>query len=378
MKMVLRWFGEGFDPVPLEYIRQVPGITGVAPMLCDVPAGEVWPLDRIMAMKRQINSHGLDMEVIESVNVHEDIKLGFPTRDLYIDRYIAVLEALGKAGVKVVCYNFMPVFDWIRTELAHVLDDGSTTLSYESALVDGVDPQKLVEDFQANAKGFVLPGWEPERLAVLSRLFEAYKSVGEEDLWHNLEYFLKAVIPTAERVGIKMAIHPDDPPWSLFGLPRIITGERGLERVAGIVDSPSNGITLCSGSLGAESRNDIPALIRRFGSMGRIAFGHVRNVMRRAGKGGRVDFYDAAHFSPMGSLDMYEIMRAYHDIGFEGYIRPDHGRMIWGESGRPGYGFYDRSLGAAYLLGLWEALEKGKRGEGLALSKAGSLRGGER
>lgn len=360
MKMVLRWFGQGFDPVPLEYIRQVPGISGVVPMLCDLTAGEPWPMDRVLAMKSQINAHDLEMEVVESVNVHEDIKLGLPSRDRYIENYIATLKVLGEAGVRVVCYNFMPVFDWIRTELARVLDDGSTTLAYKGVLVDGVDPQDFAKSFQANSGGFALPGWEPERLVSLSKLFAAYREVGEEELWRNLAYFLEAVIPEAEKAGIRMAIHPDDPPWSLFGLPRIITGERGLERLVSLVDSPSNALTLCSGSLGADADNDIPALVRRFGGMGRIAFAHVRNVKRRREKDGSIDFYDAAHFSTAGSLDMYEIMRAYKDIGFGGYLRPDHGRMIWGETGRPGYGFYDRSLGASYLLGIWEALEKSK------------------
>jgi mannonate dehydratase len=360
MKMCFRWFGEGFDPVPLEFILQIPGISGVVPTLFDVPVGETWPLERILGMKRLIESRNLTMEVIESVNVHEDIKLGFSSRDHYIENYIQTLENLGKAGVKVVCYNFMPVFDWIRTELSHVLEDGSEVLYYDNTLVNGIDPQKFVEDFNVNSKGFSLPGWEPERLAALSLLFDAYKNVREDDLWRNLEYFLKAVVPAAERVGIRMAIHPDDPPWSVFSLPRIITNEQSLERLVGLVDSPSNGITLCSGALGADSRNDIPALVRRFGGMDRIPFGHVRNIMRLSGQGSRTTFYDSAHLSQMGSLDLFEIMRAYHDIHFDGYIRPDHGRMIWGDKGRPGYGFYDRALGVEYLLGIWEALEKGE------------------
>ncbi|GAB6276364.1 MAG: mannonate dehydratase [Rectinema sp.] len=360
MKMVFRWFGEGFDPVPLEYIRQIPGVSGVVPMLSDIPAGDVWPLERILAMKRRVEAHGLAMEVIESVNVHEDIKLGLPDRDQYISNYIATLENLGKAGVKVVCYNFMPVFDWVRTDLSHTLDDGSKVLYYDSAFVDGVDPEAFAKRFNAGSNGFSLPGWEPERLETLRRLFEQYKGMPEEELWRNLEYFLKAVIPAAERAGIKMAIHPDDPPWSVFGLLRIIKNEESLERLVGLVHSPSNGIALCSGALGADARNDIPSIVRRFGGMGRIPFAHVRNVMHTSGQGSHTTFYDAQHLSSMGSLDMYEIMRAYSDIDFEGYIRPDHGRMIWGESGRPGYGFYDRALGVSYLLGLWEALRKGK------------------
>ncbi|MEN6500725.1 MAG: mannonate dehydratase [Rectinema sp.] len=361
MKIVFRWFGEGFDPVPLEYIRQIPGISGVVPMLSDIPVGEIWPQERIFSMKRRVEAHGLTMEVVESVNVHENIKLGTPDRDRYIDNYIATLENLGKAGVKVVCYNFMPVFDWIRTDLSHELDDGSKVLYYDSTFVEGVTPEAFAKRFSAHSNGFSLPGWEPERLEALTRLFDQYRGMTEEDLWQNLAYFLKAVVPAAERAGIKMAIHPDDPPWPVFGLLRIIRNEQSLERLISLVDSPSNGIALCSGSLGADAGNDIPSMVRRFGGMGRIPFAHVRNVMRGAGRG--TTFYDAAHPSFIGSLDMYEIMRAYSDIDFEGYMRPDHGRMIWGENSRPGYGFYDRALGVMYLLGLWEALRKGKKQE---------------
>jgi mannonate dehydratase len=361
--MTFRWFGEGYDLVPLAHIRQIPGVSGVVTMLCDIPVGEAWPLDRVLAMKRQVEAAGLGMEVVESVNVHEDIKRGLPSRDRYIENYITSLASLGAAGVKVVCYNFMPIFDWTRTELARVLPDGSTTLSYDDSIVSGLDPQAFAKQIEAGSNGFSLPGWEPERLALLSGLFEAYRGMDGESLWKNLEYFLKAVVPAAERAGIRMAIHPDDPPWPIFGLPRIITGEESLERLVGLVDSPSNGITLCSGSLGADAANDIPALVRRFGAMGRIPFGHVRNVSRRSpssGASGPGDFHETAHASSAGSLDMFEIMRAYHDIHFDGWLRPDHGRMIWGEKGRPGYGLYDRALGAAYLGGLWEALEKGE------------------
>lgn len=361
MKFVFRWFGEGFDPVPLNYIKQIPGISGVVSMLCDIPSGEVWPKEKILSMKEGITKHGLSMEVIESVNVHESIKLGAPNRDLYIGNYIKTIRNLGQAGVKVICYNFMPIFDWIRTELSHTLPDGSQALYYNSAFVNGPSPEEFAAEFTKHSNGFSLPGWEPERLALLKPVFEQYKSLDEDDLWRNLEYFLKAIVPEAERVGIKMAIHPDDPPWSIFGLLRIMKNEKDLERLTSLVNSPSNGIALCSGALGADARNDIPAMIRRFGGAGRIPFAHVRNVMRSAGKVDTSVFYDAPHPTDMGSLDMYQIMRAYSDIGFDGYIRPDHGRMVWGEDGRPGYGFYDRALGVMYLFGLWEALLNERR-----------------
>ncbi|MDP3863327.1 MAG: mannonate dehydratase, partial [Rhodoferax sp.] len=161
-------------------------------------------------------------------------------------------------------------------------------------------------------------------------------------------------IPVAEEAGIKMAMHPDDPPRPIFGLPRIVKNRDDLARLVKIVDSKANGITLCSGSLGADLCNNIPSLVREFGGQGRIHFGHLRNV--KVEEDGT--FYESTHNSCDGSLDMAEIVKAYHDVGFEGYVRPDHGRMIWGETGKPGYGLYDRALGAVYLNGLWEAVSK--------------------
>jgi mannonate dehydratase len=353
MKMTFRWFGEHDDRISLAQIRQIPGVSGVVTSLLDIPVGEVWPLDRIHCVKSQIAQYGLECEVIESVNIHEDIKLGLSSRDRYIENYRLTLRNLGNAGIKVLCYNFMPVFDWIRSDLARELTDHSTVLSYEERLIPK-DPMQMVAEMERNSNGFHLPGWEPERLQHLKKLFEMYQAVDVEQLWRNLEYFLKAVVPVAEDVGIKMAIHPDDPPWSIFGLPRIVTCRANLERLIGLVDSPFNGLTLCSGSLGANPGNNIPELIRYFGVKGRIAFGHVRNIKIHS----LGNFDEASHKSEDGSFDMYEIMKAYYDIGFTGYIRPDHGRMIWGEQGRPGYGLYDRALGITYLNGLWEAIGK--------------------
>jgi mannonate dehydratase len=354
MKMVFRWFGSERDSVPLSYIRQIPGVDGIVGALYDVPVGEAWPAAGIARLKSEAETYGLSLEVIESVNVHEDIKLGLPSRDRYIENYRVTLERLADAGVKVVCYNFMPVFDWFRTELAHELPDGSTALFYEAMKVSELTPEAVVESIERESKGFQLPGWEKERLVELRSLFASYEGLGPDDLFENLGCFLNALMPTCERRGIKLAIHPDDPPWPIFGLPRIVGDEAGLARILGLVDSPCNGLTLCSGSLGANPKNDVPALVRRFSGMGRVHFAHVRNI-RRFPNG---DYTECAHLSRDGSLDLYEIMKAYHDTGFEGYVRPDHGRMIWGEEGRPGYGLYDRALGIAYLNGIVEALDK--------------------
>ena len=260
--------------------------------------------------------------------------------------------------MKVICYNFMPVFDWTRSDLFKPRADGATVLAYDQAVIDKItDPQDFADRIQQGAGEFEMAGWEPERMAEIKHLFAQYQSVSHEDLFRNLRYFLEAVIPVCERYDVKMAIHPDDPPWDIFGLPRICTNRDNVTRILSLVDSPCNGLTLCSGSMGSNPCNDIPAMVREFGSRGRIHFGHVRNI-KFTGPG---QFEEAAHFSADGSLDLYEIMKAYYDIGFEGYIRPDHGRMIWDEQGRAGYGLYDRALGVAYLSGLWEAIQKDHR-----------------
>jgi mannonate dehydratase len=186
----------------------------------------------------------------------------------------------------------------------------------------------------------------------LKELFAAYGEVDEDTLAANLKYFLERIIPVCKECDVKMAIHPDDPPWDIFGLPRIVRNAADLDRLLGMVDSPYNGLTLCTGCMGANPENDIPAMIRRFGK--RIHFTHVRNIKWEKPR----CFYESAHRSCDGSLDLYEIMKAYYDIGFTGYVRPDHGRMIWDETARPGYGLYDRALGVAYINGLWEAINK--------------------
>jgi mannonate dehydratase len=344
MKMTFRWYGDS-DPVRLEYIRQIPGMHGIVSAIYDVPVGEVWPVAKLAALRDRIEAAGLRFEVVESVPVHEDIKLGKPTRDALIANFEQNIRNCAAVGIKVICYNFMPVFDWTRTEMAMELPDGSFTLAFDAAAVAKIDPEK----------GIALPGWDasykPEELR---SLLAEYRSVDEEALWRNLEYFLRKIIPVAEAAGVRMAMHPDDPPRPIFGLPRIVKNHDDLLRLTGIVDSPANGITLCSGSLGADLCNDVPSLVRTFGGMGRIHFGHVRNVAVQPDG----TFYESAHLSCEGSLDLAEIVKAYHDIGFEGYLRPDHGRMIWGETGKPGYGLYDRALGAVYINGLWEAVSK--------------------
>jgi len=344
MKMTFRWYGDT-DPVSLKYIRQIPGMTGIVSAIYDVPVGEVWPIEKLQALRETINAAGLEFEVVESIPVHEDIKLGKPSRDRLIANFQQNIRNCAAVGVKVVCYNFMPVFDWTRTEMAMELPDGSTTLAFDAKAVAKIDLEQ----------GISLPGWDASyQPAELKALLAEYKNVSEEVLWSNLEYFLKAIIPVAVEANVKMAMHPDDPPRPIFGLPRIVKNRDDLARLLAIVDSPANGLTLCSGSLGADLCNNIEALVREFGGRGRIHFGHVRNVKVEPDG----TFYESGHRSCEGSLDLAKIMKAYHDVGFDGYVRPDHGRMIWGETGKPGYGLYDRALGAVYINGLWEAIDK--------------------
>ncbi|EDP68333.1 mannonate dehydratase [Carnobacterium sp. AT7] len=345
MEMTFRWYGES-DPISLEYIRQIPGMKGIVSAIYDIPVGEVWPLEKIKALKSSIEAKGLELSVIESVPVHEDIKTGKPTRDKYIENYKTTLTNLGEAGIPVVCYNFMPVFDWTRSDLAFPLPDGSNALIFDEEQVNKMDPRTLS-----------LPGWDESYSSEeMNNLMDEYKSIDDEKLWENLEYFIKAIMPTAEAAGVKMAIHPDDPPYSIFGLPRIITGQAALERFIKLYDSEYNGVTLCVGSFASDPKNDAVAILESMLEKNRVNFVHARNVKLMGGK----SFQESAHLSEMGSIDMYRVVKALSDHDFKGAIRPDHGRMIWGETGKPGYGLFDRALGATYLNGLYEAAQKAK------------------
>ncbi len=346
MKMSFRYYGEK-DPISLNYIRQIPNLSTIVSAVYDVKPGEVWPRESLAKLKESCQKEGLSFEVVESIPVSEDIKLGKPNRDELIAVYAENIRRAGEVGVRCVCYNFMPVFDWIRTDLAYLNADGSYSLSYDAEEFKRLDPKNLH-----------LPGWDesytPEGLRLL---LKEYEGMSHERLRENLIYFLKGIMPACEEAGVDMAIHPDDPPWDVFGLPRVVSTSKDFETMFEAVPSTHNGMTFCLGSLAEGEGNDVYAMAERFSKENRIKFAHLRNVKRDDGKG---SFHESGHLSKDGSVDMARIVKILVGNSFDGYVRPDHGRRIWGEKGNPGYGLYDRALGIAYLNGLFEMAEKEK------------------
>lgn len=370
MHMGFRWYGEGNDTISLDDIRQIPGVETIVWSLHHKQAGQVWEPDEIEHAMTTITdlsprdrargiSKTFNADVVESVNVHESIKTGKTVlgmdRDQAIETYIRTVANLGKAGVKVVTYNFMPVFDWLRTEMFHPCPDGSTALYYNQHQVDQLSPQGIIDETLKGAGSLTVPGWEPERLAHLPELMEAYQGMDHEQMYANYKYFLDAVIPTCERYDVKLAVHPDDPAFDLFGWPRVVSSKEGLERVLNLNTSPYNGLCLCLGSFSSRRGNDAVDAVKTF--MNRIHFSHVRNIRFTDEDG---SFTEVGHRASEGDVDTVGIMKAYAEADYQGYIRPDHGRHLWSENTeagrpRPGYGLYDRAMGIQYLLGVWDA-----------------------
>lgn len=351
MKWGFRWYGQE-DSISLKNVGQIPGINGIVGTLLDKLPGDVWEVDEIQQLKNSIEDGNLELLGIESVAIHDSIKAGTKEREHYIDNYIQTIKNLAKCDIHLICYSFKPIFGWAKTDLFYENLDGSFSLVYDQAVVDTMNPNEMYTLIHSQSKGFRLPGWEKERLKKFNRLVETYEGVTEEILFENLTYFLKKIIPVCEEMDVRMAIHPDDPPWEIFGFPRITKNVDDLKKIIAIVDSPYNGITLCTGSLGADPKNDLVEIIHEVGN--RINFVHFRNV----GFMNERKFKETAHLSTEGSLDMYAIMQALVHIGFDGVIRPDHGRTVWGEVAMPGYGLYDRAMGITYMQGLHEAITK--------------------
>ncbi len=344
MKLIFRWYGDN-DSIPLDYIRQIPNMTGVCTACYDFKPGEVWSEESLLHLKNELKAHDLEMEVIESIPVSENIKLRNEKCEEDIEVFKKNLRLCAKVGVKVVCYNFMPVFDWLRTDMHHKNKDGSNSLAYSADDFARIDPKHLH-----------LPGWDESYTEdELQKLLSIYQKVSKEQLFANLIHFLEEVIPVCEECDIKMAIHPDDPPWDIFGLPRVVSTEKDYDKLFEAVPSIYNGITLCTGSLGASKRNNIYAMAEKYASQGRVHFAHLRNVLYTDDKD---SFVEMGHASCAGSLDIAKVVTLLVQNGFDGYVRPDHGRNIFGENEKPGYGLYDRALGAAYINGLFEMAEK--------------------
>jgi mannonate dehydratase len=386
MEQTWRWFGPG-DPIELRHIRQA-GASGVVTALHHIPYGEVWSVEEITARKAEIeadSSLGLRWSVVESLPVHEAIKIGEGDLDRLFETYRQSLVNLGRCGVTTICYNFMPVLDWTRTELAHALPGGGTALrfnAHEFAAFDCLmlerpgaeadhsaevlararawferasegDKRKLHANIMAGLPGafdrYDLPG--------LRKMLDRYREVTRERLRDNLARFLREVIPTAEEAGIRMAIHPDDPPRPLMGLPRIVSNADDIAFILGAVDAPANGLTLCSGSLGAGPANDVPAIARRFAK--RIHFAHLRNVRKEADG----SFMEADHLG--GDTDMVALVgvlleeqKRRRDAGDPRWripLRPDHGHELLDDVGKPthpGYPAIGRLKGLAELRGV--------------------------
>ena len=383
LEQTFRWYGPS-DPVTLKTISQA-GATGVVTALHHIPSGEVWSTEEIEKRKKVIQSAGLRWSVVESVNVHESIKTASPDREKYAENYIATLKNLSQAGIKIVCYNFMPVLDWTRTDIDFRLPNGASALRFHAPALAAFDLyilqregayQEFSRQQQDDAKEYFdsLSAEEKQQLTknVMAGLpgtkdvltidqfkghLEKYKGIDAQQLKQNLAWFLQTIIPEAEKLGVKMCIHPDDPPFPIMGLPRVVSKEEDLLHVVNACPSPSNGLTFCTGSLGARGDNDLPAMIDRLGE--HIHFLHLRNVKREADG----SFYEDNHLE--GSSDMYAIMKSVlteqkrraesgrTDIAIP--MRPDHGHKLLDDFNYdtfPGYSAIGRLKGLAELRGL--------------------------
>jgi mannonate dehydratase len=383
LEQTFRWYGPS-DPVTLTAVRQT-GATGVVNALHHIPSGEVWSAEEIEERKNFIQAAGLTWSVVESVNIHESIKTASPDREKYAEKYIETLKNLSEAGIKTVCYNFMPVLDWTRTDVDYRLPNGASALRFHASALAAFDLYILeregayndfTADQQQKAKAYLdsltaeqkkqlitnimagLPGTKDVlTLDQFKGHLEKYKGIGADQLKQNLAWFLQSIVPDAEKLGIKMCIHPDDPPFAILGLPRVVSTESDLLDVVNASPSISNGLTFCTGSLGAREDNDLPAIIGRLGK--HIHFLHLRNV-RRENDG---SFYEADHLA--GSTNMYAVMKAVlqeqknrEDSGRENVaipMRPDHGHKLLDDFNYntfPGYSAIGRLKGLAELRGL--------------------------
>ncbi len=376
LRQTWRWFGPN-DPVSLEYVKQT-GAVGIVTALHHVPHGEVWTYDEIMERKKMIESYGLTWDVVESVTIHEEIKTRSGEYQQWIEKYKESLRNLAKAGLRVITYNFMPVNDWTRTNLDYVMPDGSKALYFnwvDLAVFDlyilqrnnaekdyapiilteakkrhATYSQKELDDL-AGVVMFGIPGEEKITVESMRKKLARYDHITSADLRNNLVYFLQQITPLCDELGLELAIHPDDPPCDILGLPRIVKNQEDLEYILNSVPNKSNGVCFCTGSLGANPVNDLPAMAKKLGN--RIHFVHLRNVK----KDEQGNFYEDDHLG--GDNDMFAVLKellviqqkAAHQISF----RPDHGHQMMDDLNKvtnPGYSCIGRMRGLAELRGL--------------------------
>ena len=389
MEKTWRWFGKK-DKITLPMLRQI-GVKGIVTALHDVPNGEIWTMEAINDLKSYIESYGLRWSVVESLPVCEAIKYAGAEREQLIENYKVSLANLGKCGIKTVCYNFMPVIDWIRTDLQHPWPDGTSSLYYDrirfayfdirileregaekdyteeelqkvaelDKVITEAEKDALIDTIIVKTQGFVngnIKEGDKNPVSIFKRLLALYKDINRDALRENMRYFLSAIMPVCEEYGVNMCVHPDDPPFQVLGLPRIVTNENDIEWFLNAVDNPHNGLTFCAGSLSAGEHNDTRELAKKFAK--RTHFVHLRSTA--AMQGG--NFIESSHLTGRGHL--VDLIRIFENENPGLPMRVDHGRMMLGDEDKgynPGYSFHGRMLALAQVEGMLAVVDDEKK-----------------
>ena len=388
MKKTWRWFGKK-DKITLPMLRQI-RVEGIVTALHDIPNGDIWTIEAINDLKSYIESYGLYWPVVESLPVCEAIKYAGPERGQLIENYKTSLANLGKCGIKTVCYNFMPVIDWIRTDLQHPWPDGTSSLYYDrirfayfdirileregaekdyteeelrkvaelDKVITEAEKDALIDTVIVKTQGFVngnIREGDKNPVAVFKRLLALYKGIDRNTLRENMRYFLSAIMPVCEEYGVNMCVHPDDPPFQVLGLPRIVTNESDIEWFLNAVDNPHNGLTFCAGSLSAGEHNDTRKLAKKFAK--RTHFVHLRSTAAMPGG----NFIESSHLTGRGHL--IDLIRIFEHENPGLPMRVDHGRMMLGDEDKgynPGYSFHGRMLALAQVEGMMAVVDDEK------------------
>ncbi|MCS2582713.1 mannonate dehydratase [Bacteroides sp. BFG-638] len=388
MEKTWRWFGKK-DKITLPMLRQI-GVEGIVTALHDVPNGEIWTVEAINDLKSYIESYGLRWSVVESLPVCEAIKYAGAEREQLIDNYKTSLANLGKCGIKTVCYNFMPVIDWIRTDLQYPWPDGTSSLYYDrirfayfdirileregaekdyteeelqkvaelDKVITEAEKDALIDTIIVKTQGFVngnIKEGDKNPVAIFKRLLALYKDIDRDTLRENMRYFLSAIMPVCEEYGVNMCVHPDDPPFQVLGLPRIVTNESDIEWFLNAINNPHNGLTFCAGSLSAGEHNDTRELAKKFAK--RTHFVHLRSTA--AMQSG--NFIESSHLTGRGHL--IDLIRIFEKENPGLPMRVDHGRMMLGDEDKgynPGYSFHGRMLALAQVEGMMAVVDDEK------------------